>query len=191
MEGSETEVKKEGIIEETKGETEEREIKEIKEPELTEEELKAINAIKKRQKRQEGFLLSLERGVSVLKASKEAGIDYKTIWRWRRDDEGFNDKVMAILDSRIMIVEDALFLNAAEGNLGAQIFYLKNRSGGRWKDKTEEDVNLNVKGGLDFNEYRNMKEMKPDERKQYIEKLFKICGSGNSKTTDANQGKDK
>ena len=191
MEGSETEVKKEGIIEETKGETEEREIKEIKEPELTEEELKAINAIKKRQKRQEGFLLSLERGVSVLKASKEAGIDYKTIWRWRRDDEGFNDKVMAILDSRIMIVEDALFLNAAKGNLGAQIFYLKNRSQGRWKDKTEEDVNLNVKGGLDFNEYRNMKEMKPDERKQYIEKLFEICGSGNSKTPDTNQGKDK
>ena len=161
-----------------------------KEPELTEEE-KTTNAIINRQKRQEGFLKSLERGVSVLKASKEATIDYKTIWRWRRDDEEFNNKVVAILDSRIMIVEDALFLNAAKGNLGAQIFWLKNRSQGRWKDKTEEDVNLNVKGGLEFNEYRNMKEMTPDERKQYIEKLFKICGSGNSKPTNADQGKDK
>lgn len=179
------------VIEEEKNKPEEQK-EENKENILEESEKEiATNAIINRQKRQEGFLKSLEGGVSILKASKEAGIDYKTIWRWRRDDEEFNNKVMAILDSRIMIVEDALFLNAAKGNLGAQIFYLKNRSQGRWKDKTEEDVTLNVKGGLDFNEYRNMKEMKPDERKQYIEKLFKICGSGNSKTTDADQGKDK
>lgn len=182
----ETKDEKEKIIEETKEPREEPELK-------SEEKRKkdAIDAIVFRQKRQEGFLKSLENGVSVLKASKAAGIDYKTIWRWRKDDEEFDDKVTAIIDSRIMIVEDALFLNAVKGNLGAQIFYLLNRSGGRWKNKREEDITLNVKGGLDFNEYRNMKEMTPDERKQYIEKLFKICGSGNSKTPDADQGKDK
>jgi len=158
--------------------------------ELTEEEI-ATNAIIKRQKRKEGFLESLDNGVSILKASKGAGVDYSTIWRWRRDDPEFDTKVTAIMDSRIMIVEDALFLNAAKGNLGAQIFWLKNRSGGRWKDKTEEDVNLNVKGGLDFNEYKYMKEMTPDERKQYCERLLKVCGSGNSKDTDKDQGRDK
>jgi len=170
-------------------EDEKEEVKEPEQPRETEEEI-AMNAIIKRQKRKEGFLESLDNGVSILKASKGAGVDYSTIWRWRRDDSEFDEKITAIMDSRIMIVEDALFLNAAKGNLGAQIFWLKNRSGGRWKDKTEEDVTLNVKGGLDFNEYRNMKEMTPDERKQYIEKLFKICGSGDSKTADADQGKD-
>ena len=145
----------------------------------------------KRQKRKEGFLESLDNGVSVLKASKASDIGYKTIWRWRKEDPEFDAAVMAILDSRLMIVEDALFLNAAKGNLGAQIFWLKNRSGGRWKDKTEEDVTLNVKGGLDFNEYKFMKEMTPDERKQYTERLSKVCGSGNSKNTDADQGRDK
>lgn len=177
------------MTEESKEET-----KEVKEPEKKPEQPGKENGTEgtlNRQKRQKGFLTNLEGGVSILKASKIAGIGYRTIWNWRKEDEEFDKQVTAILDSRIMIVEDALFLNAAKGNLGAQIFWLKNRSQGRWKDKTEEDVNLNVKGGLDFNEYRNMKEMTPDERKQYIEKLFKICGSGNSKDADADQGKDK
>lgn len=162
---------------------------EEKKPDKTEEEKKkdAIDAIVFRQKRQDGFLKSLEGGVSVLKASKAADIDYKTIWRWRKDDEEFDNKVTAILDSRIMIVEDALFLNAAKGNLGAQVFYLKNRAQKRWKDRFPEDINLNVKGGLTFNEFKSLKEMSQNERKQYIAKLLEICGSGNNKPTSGDQ----
>jgi len=151
----------------------------------------SINSIINRQKRQNGFLESLEGGVSILKASKAAGIDYKTIWNWRKEDEEFSDKVIAILDSRIMIVEDALFLNAAKGNLGAQIFYLINRSRGRWKNKEEKDISLKVKGGLTFNEFQNIKEMTKDEREQYIKKLYEIYGSEDNKPTDKDQGKDK
>ena len=151
----------------------------------------SINSIINRQKRQNGFLESLEGGVSILKASKAAGIDYKTIWNWRKEDEEFSDKVIAILDSRIMIVEDALFLNAAKGNLGAQIFYLINRSRGRWKNKEEKDISLKVKGGLAFNEFQNIKEMTKDEREQYIKKLHEVCGSEDNKPTDKDQGKDK
>lgn len=166
---------------------------EEKKPERTEEEKKkdAINAIVLRQKRQNSFLKSLEGGVSVLKASKAADIDYKTIWRWRRDDEEFNENVMVILDSRIMIVEDALFLNAAKGNLGAQVFYLKNRARDRWKDRFPEDINLNVKGGLTFDEFKIIKEMSENERKQYISKLLEICRGGDSKPTGGDQKEDK
>jgi hypothetical protein len=175
-------------LEETK--VEEKKKKEIKE---TEELGKnnSINSIINRQKRQEGFLTSLEGGVSILKASKAAGIDYKTIWNWRKDDEEFDNKVTAILDSRIMIVEDALFLNAAKGNVIAQIFWLKNRSNGRWRDRIEEDINPNVKGGIDFNEYKIIKEMNDDERKQHIAKLRRICGIGDSRPADAEQGENK
>ena len=162
-------------------------------PEKTEEEKKrdAINAIVLRQKRQDRFLKSLEGGVSVLKASKAADIDYKTIWRWRKDDEEFNIEVMAILDSRTMIVEDALFLNAAKGNLGAQVFYLKNRARDRWKDKFPEELNLNVKGGLEFNEFKILKEMTENDRKEYISKLLKVIRGENSKPTSGGQEKDK
>ena len=160
---------------------------------IKEEEKKkdAIDAIVLRQKRQERFLKSLEGGVSVLKASKAADIDYKTIWRWRKDDEEFNIKVMSILDSRIMIVEDALFLNAAKGNLGAQIFWLINRSQGRWKNKFPEDINLNVKGGLEFNEFKILKEMTENDRKEYISKLLKVIRGENSKLTSGGQEKDR
>jgi len=167
-------------------------IEEEKRIEIEKKKKNGINDITIRQKRQEAFLKSLEGGVSVLKASKAADIgSYMTIWRWRKDDEEFDNKVLAILDSRMMIVEDALFLNAAKGNLGAQIFWLKNRARKRWKDKFPEDINLNVKGGLAFNEFQNIKEMTENERKQYIGKLQEICGSGNNKSTDADQEENK
>ncbi len=182
MEG--TEVKKEEVTpevkkEETKGPGEPEQPKEIEDENET-------NEITNRQKRQEGFLKNLESGVSILKASKAAGIAYVTIWRWRRDDPEFEEKVTTILDSRIMIVEDALFLNAAKGNLGAQIFWLKNRSNGRWKDKTEQEVELNHKG-LDYKEYVLLKGMTKDERTAFIADLGEIIRCGNVR--DAGKGK--
>jgi hypothetical protein len=45
------------------------------------------------------------------------------------------------------VIENALYKSAAEGNLGAQIFYLKNRSGGKWRDKTEQAVSLSTPAG--------------------------------------------
>jgi transposase-like protein len=106
----------------------------------------AINAIKN-QERIASFIKSIESGSSVLKASKAAGIDYSTIWRWRKKYKEFDEQILAIMDSRTQMVEDALFINAARGNLGAQIFWLKNRSGGRWKDKQE----IEHTGKIDLN----------------------------------------
>ena len=162
--------------------------------ELTPEEKEkqaAINAIVFRQKRQGAFLQSLEGGVSVLKASKAAVIDYKTIWRWRKDDEEFNLKVMAILDSRIMIVEDALFLNAAKGNLGAQKYYLNNRSKGRWKETVTEIIDLNINKGIEFDEYKTIKEMTDDEREMLISRLSQVCGSQNDKSDTKDKTENK
>jgi len=150
----------------------------------------SINSIINRQKRKEGFLKNLEGGVSILKASKAAGIDYKTIWNWRNDDPEFDTKITAILDSRIMIVEDALFLNAAKGNLGAQIFWLKNRSQGRWKDKTEQEVEVNHKG-LDYEEYKRIKGMTKDERADFIAELSEIVRGERTGDLGAGQGSDK
>jgi len=99
---------------------------------------KSIESRKKEQK--EAFLKSLKAGTSITKASEAAGIDYSTIWLWRKKSKVFNNQVNAILDSRTQIVEDALYTNALKKNVVAQIFWLKNRGKGRWKDKFEHEV---------------------------------------------------
>ena len=165
---------------EEKGKDKEKEGKETRD---------AIDAIVLRQKRQGNFLKNLEGGVSVLKASKAADIDYKTIWRWRKDSKEFNNEVTAILDSRIMIVEDALFLSAVKGNLGAQIFWLKNRAKDRWKDKFEADIDLTVKQGIDYDEFKVIKGMTEDDRRMLIKKLSKIDGNKDNRPTTENKAK--
>jgi transposase-like protein len=83
-------------------------------------------------------LTSLKNGASIPQACKAANIDRSTIWMWRKTDENFGNQVYEAKDSRIDIVEDALYINATEKmNITAQIFFLKNRSKGRWKDKQE------------------------------------------------------
>ncbi|MHA1395784.1 MAG: hypothetical protein ACTSRZ_19965 [Promethearchaeota archaeon] len=96
------------------------------------------NVNKKRQK--EAFLESLRNGISIRKACKYASITEMTIWRWRKRSKAFDEEVLSILDSRTQTVEDALFMNALKGNVTAQIFWLKNRGKGRWKDKFEHDI---------------------------------------------------
>lgn len=109
-----------------------------------EERDRPIKTIKNEQKI-ETFLKSLRSGVSVLKASKAANIDYSTIWKWRNWNKEFDDEVLAIINARTQIVVDALFMNAASGNVVAQIFWLKNRGADRWSDRHKHDV----EGGID------------------------------------------
>jgi hypothetical protein len=83
----------------------------------------------------ETVLESLKRGSSINAACQSAGVDTVTFWLWRKKDPSLNDKMRHIYDSRIQIVEDALYKNALEGNVAAQIFFLKNRDQDRWKDR--------------------------------------------------------
>jgi transposase-like protein len=93
-------------------------------------------------------LTSLKNGASIPQACKAANIDRSTIWMWRKTDENFGNQVYEAKDSRIDIVEDALYINATEKmNITAQIFFLKNRSKGRWKDRQE----IEHSGKIDLN----------------------------------------
>jgi hypothetical protein len=147
-------------------------------------------SVEEKKKIKEYFLRSLDNGVSITEASEAAGITRVTIWLWRRDDEEFNNEVNSVLDSRVQTVEDALYINAtAKNNIVAQIFFLKNRSKGRWKDKTEADIDITHKG-LDYDEYKKIKEMDKDERKLLIEKLSKLCGDKDDRPVGEDQKKD-
>jgi hypothetical protein len=91
------------------------------------------NEKKKRQK--EVFLKSLLNGTSIVKACQAADIGVATAWRWRKNSKAFDDKVLAVFESRTQVAEDALYKNVLKGNVVAQIFWLKNRAQDRWKDR--------------------------------------------------------
>ncbi len=123
--------------------------------EYSEEQVKKIK---------ETVLKSLENGATMTKSCIAAGTNKVTIWRWRKEDQEFDDAILSILDSRVQVVEDALFVNATSntkaGDTTAQIFFLKNRSKGRWKDKQE----IEHSGKLELNEEETNKLIELAER---------------------------
>ena len=87
--------------------------------------------------RVKAVLKSLQKGSSINEACRGAGIDVVSLWRWRKKDKRLDELIKTTYDSRIQIVEDALYKSALEGNTAAQIFFLKNRDINRWRDKQE------------------------------------------------------
>jgi ribosomal protein L16 Arg81 hydroxylase len=81
------------------------------------------------------ILRSLKEGATLFTACANAQVDPATFWRWRKKSLILDRAVTNIIESRIQLVEDALYKNAIEGNVTAQIFYLTNRNSDRWKDK--------------------------------------------------------
>jgi len=90
------------------------------------------------------ILEALKVGNSFRNACKMAGIDASTFWLWRKKNKRLNSIVLAIVDSRIQFVEDAVFKAACEGNTTAMIFFLTNRAPDRWADRRALVNNTNV-----------------------------------------------
>lgn len=84
-------------------------------------------------KQKAAIIHSLENGATVTQAAAAAGVDRRTAQRWHVADLGFAAEWDAALVRRIGTVEDSLYVNAVKGNVTAQIFFLCNRSPGRWR----------------------------------------------------------
>jgi len=112
--------------------------------------------IETKNRQKEAFLVSLERGSSISESCEAAHVSRATIWRWRKRSKGFNNKTLSIIDSRTQSVEDALYASALNGNVVAQIFWLKNRASDRWKDVKE------VAGSLELN-FANLMKLKKEQ----------------------------
>ena len=111
---------------------------------------------------------------SVTDSCKNADISRETFYQWCKDTK-FNDRVNAALDSRVKVVEDALFKNALNGNVVAQIFFLCNRSKNRWENVNKiehsgEIKNTNIDLTKHSKEYleKALKELKLDIEKEGI-----------------------
>lgn len=86
------------------------------------------------------YITSLEAGNTRKQASEDADAGVTTIWEWKQKDKEFAKAIETALESRIQVVEDALFKSATgkegKAKIIAQIFWLKNR-GKNWKDKQD------------------------------------------------------
>jgi hypothetical protein len=81
------------------------------------------------------IIKSLEIGNTVSMACSDTGISRDTFYRWLTKDPDFKQEVEIAQNSRIKIVEDALYKNAVDnGNVTAQIFFLCNRYSERWQN---------------------------------------------------------
>jgi len=91
------------------------------------------------------FLESLQKGVSISQACESADLNRTTLWLWRKKDKKLDEEILAILDSRTQVIEDALYKSAINGNITAQIFWLKNRAPKRWRDVQDQRQSGEIK----------------------------------------------
>ena len=122
-----------------------------------------MNAIGIRRFRQlRKIIRSLRRGSSMASSCVAAQIDATTLWRWRKSNPKLDNLIHNIVDSRIQMVEDALFKKAMEGDVGAQRLFLTNRAPNRWKDRSTL-INNNIQ--------TNVSTHHKDPVKKYLEEV--------------------
>ena len=76
-------------------------------------------------------------GLTNEQIAKNIGIDERTLYRWKEKESLI---CHALKRSREVVdfeVENALLKSALEGNVTAQIFWLKNRKKDQWREKQE------------------------------------------------------
>lgn len=88
------------------------------------------------------------RGVTLTTIAKTLGIDRSTLFDWRKKYPSIDSALKSGADMADDAVEDALHKAALEGNITAQIFWLKNRRSTKWRDK--RDTEISGDGKLEF-----------------------------------------
>ena len=130
------------------------------------------------------FLVLYGSGTTSLQAAGAAvGKSPATLWRMRQDDPVFDRAVVAVqaaVDAvRAALVEDSLFARIIKGDASAAetIFFLVNRSKGRWRHVQHVKHSGQVVGlvafvqGIPDAEVRRIKALPEDDRPGEIQRL--------------------
>ena len=85
------------------------------------------------------------RGLGPVQIARALGVSWNTIDRNRKRSAEFEDTLKRGKAKGLATVTNSLFQNALDGNVTAQIFYLKNTDPETWSDRQQVDhqVNLN------------------------------------------------
>ena len=96
--------------------------------------------------KKEAIIKSLAGASSITDACRKADIGRDAFYRWLITDKKFKEDIKVAQDSRVGVVEDALFISAVKDkNVTAQIFLLCNRAKDFWHNvnKVEHSGSLN------------------------------------------------
>ena len=74
-------------------------------------------------------------GLTVEQVAKNIGIGKTTIYEWMKKYPNIQNALKIGAEEALMIAENSLFMLVKKKNLGAIIFFLKNRSNGKWRDR--------------------------------------------------------
>ena len=76
-------------------------------------------------------------GLSLEQIAKNIGINECTIYDWKKKEAKISEALKKGREVVDFEVENALLKSALEGNVTAQIFWLKNRKKEQWREKQE------------------------------------------------------
>lgn len=76
-------------------------------------------------------------GLTNEQIANNIGINVKTLYEWKNKESKISNVLKRNREVVDFEVENALLKNAMEGNVTAQIFWLKNRKKDRWREKQE------------------------------------------------------
>lgn len=80
-------------------------------------------------------------GLTNNQIAEKIGISKQTFYDWLKKYPDLSDSLKENKDVVDRKVENALLKNALNGNVTAQIFWLKNRKPNEWREKRETEVN--------------------------------------------------
>lgn len=83
-------------------------------------------------------------GLTMEQIAANMGICKDTLYRWASISSDISDAIKKGKEVADYLVENALFTSALTGNVVAQIFWLKNRKPDKWKDKVEQEIDLDA-----------------------------------------------
>ena len=79
-------------------------------------------------------------GLTDIEIAANIGIDARTLYRWKKKDSRISQSLKRGKEIADYAVENALYKSALDGNVTAQIFWLKNRKPNDWRDKQNTEV---------------------------------------------------
>lgn len=84
------------------------------------------------------------KGLTQEQIADVLGINFRTLYKHKKTNREFREAIKRGQSKGIDKVTNALFNNAINGNIAAQIFYLKNRGPDTWKDKQHIDETTRI-----------------------------------------------
>lgn len=96
-------------------------------------------------------------GLTDAQIAENMGINVSTLYDWKNKYSEFANVLKRTKDIVDREVENALYKAACEGNITAQIFWLKNRKPYYWRDKRETEIAGNGKLELTWDDQKKDK----------------------------------